>query len=98
MEPAQEHAAGEGVTDPHELRQIGPDTWSNGHLRFDPAQRPFCRRSWDIRLAGTGGEPVGHLRWNSIWREYVLLTREGYIFAHDCLDDISQLLRHLNHA
>jgi hypothetical protein len=98
MEPAQEHAAGEGVTEPHELRQIGPDTWSNGHLRFDPSGRPSYRRSWDIRLAGTGGAPVGHLRWNSIWREYVLLTRPGYIFAHDCLDDISQLLRHLNHA
>jgi hypothetical protein len=75
----------------HDLIEITPDTWSNGHLRFDRAGGPAARPAWDIRLAATGraAAPVGHLRWNSIWREYVLLTREGYIFAHDCLDDIS---------
>lgn len=80
----------------HNLALIGSDTWSNGHLRFDPMGPRSGKPSWDIVMHATNSLPVGYLRWNSVWREYVLLTREGYIFAEDCLTDIATLLRILN--
>lgn len=73
----------------HDLKEISPQTWSNGHLEFRPAKP----NAWDILL---GPQPVAHIRWNSVWKEYVLLTRNQYIFAEDCLEDIAKLLRYLN--
>lgn len=81
----------------HALREIAPGIWSNGHLRFDPVTRGR-RRAFEIRMASasTASPPVGHIRFNPIWREFVLLTRADQVFAHDCLDDIAALLRRLN--
>lgn len=80
----------------HDLREIAPGTWSNGHLIFQPSQRRSGRPAWDVVLAGHPAAPVAHLRWNSVWREYALLTRAEFIFAHDCLADIARLLEYLN--
>ena len=84
---------------PKELTQIDPLVWTNGHLWFDPTVRGR-RRAWEIRLVGSdaGAEPVGWIRWHGLWREYVLRTRADYVFAHDCLSDISVLIRHLNQS
>ena len=77
------------------LTEISPNIWSNGHIRFDPAGR---NNSWDIRFATAlvDAPVIGYIRWNSVWREYVLYTRANHIFAHDCLADISELLKTLN--
>ena len=84
---------------PKELTQIAPLVWSNGHLWFDPVVRRR-RRGWQVRLVGSdaGAEPVGTIRWHGLWGEYVLRTRDGYVFAQDCLSDISALIRHLNES
>jgi hypothetical protein len=81
-----------------DLRQTGPETWSNGHLRFDPVDEtdPFYRRRWDIRLhsAAIAAQPVAVVKWHGPWHEYVLYTSgPGFLFAHDCLEDIIQFLR-----
>lgn len=74
--------------------------WTNGHLRFDPIVPSIWppRPGWDIRLASSraDAEPVGRIRWHGLWREFVLRTAEGYVFAHDCLSDIAQFCRDRN--
>jgi hypothetical protein len=83
---------------PHPLKEIAPLTWSNGHLRFDPSQRRSGKPAWRVILAASDPDcdPVAHIRWHGLWGEYVLFTRRGYIFAHDCLADIAELLQKLN--
>ena len=77
---------------PFPLTEIEPGLWSNGHLRFDPVQRQSL--AWEIRLADNpkNSEPVAYIRWNGIFREYVLLTKAVYIFGWDCLEDISHFI------
>ena len=70
--------------------------WTNGHLRFDRAgNRPY---RWDIRLMGDSidSTPVAHVRWNGVFGEFVMYTREGYIFGWDCLNDISDFIQYQN--
>lgn len=74
--------------------------WTNGHLRFDPIVPSIWppRPGWDIRLASSkvDAEPVGRIRWHGLWREFVFRTTEGYVFAQDCLSDITQFCRDRN--
>lgn len=75
------------------VTEISPRTWSNGHLRFDPMEGKIAQRlAWEIRLASSDTEamPVGQIRYHGLWREYVLFTSQGFIFACDCLRDIAQ--------
>ena len=69
--------------------------WTNGHLRFDPAPG---RYRWDIRLAADSfdAQPVAHVRWNGVFGQFVMFTREGYIFGWDCLNDISDFIQYQN--
>jgi hypothetical protein len=74
-----------------DLHGIRPGYWCNGRLDFirtDPSH-------WDIKIANTD-HVVGQIRFNVIWNEFTLVTVAGEIFAFDCLEDISTLLRHLN--
>jgi hypothetical protein len=67
--------------------------WTNGHLRFDPLPpRPNGYARWAIRLASSlpTAQPIGFVKWHGLWREFVLSTCDGYIFAPDCLRDIAQ--------
>jgi hypothetical protein len=75
------------------LTEVRPGLWSNGHLRFDPGKKPL---SWDIRLEGRDGVPVAHVRWNGVFGEFIMYTREGYIFGWDCLNDISDFIQYQN--
>lgn len=74
----------------HELREIEPNTWSNGHLRFDPQEN-----GWTMRPARAPRDGVvrGRIRWNPVWKEYVLRPNSDCVLAHDCLADISALLQ-----
>jgi hypothetical protein len=74
------------------LREIAPNTWSNGHIRFDPVQRG--KLMWDVRMATAPSDapPIAHVRWNGAFGEHILYTRDGQIFGWDCLDDISKFL------
>ena len=77
----------------HELREIEPNTWSNGHLRWD-----YYGKYWEMRYATAGrnkGALLGRIRWNSVWREYVFTPTANLILAYDCLGDISRLLKTL---
>ena len=78
----------------HELREIEPNTWSNGHLRFDY----HSPRRWHMRYASAPrtGKVLGVIRKNIVWKEYVFTPGVGLVFAHDCLDDIAKLLRILD--
>lgn len=75
---------------PHELREIEPNTWSNGHLRWD-----HHGHGWHMRFASAGrdGAVLGTVRWNAVWKEYVFTPGAGLVLAHDCLDDLALLLR-----
>ena len=77
---------------PHELREIEPNTWSNGHLRWD-----HYNNGWDMRFAtaGRNGAILGRIKWNVVWAEYVFTPVAGLVLAHDCLGDITALLRTL---
>jgi hypothetical protein len=74
----------------HELREIEPNTWSNGHLRFDHQED-----GWNIvyTSAPRNGSILGRIRWNSVWKEYVFRPKDELVLAHDCLADISSLLK-----
>lgn len=75
---------------PHELREIEPNTWSNGHLRWDH----YIDR-WEMTYASAprGGKRLGRILWNGVWGEYIFRPEAGLILAHDCLEDITALLR-----
>jgi hypothetical protein len=78
------------------LTEVSPGVWSNGHLRFDPLEGKIAQRpAWEIRLASSGQDAmsVGQIRFHGLWREYVLFTSAGYVFACDCLQDIAQFCR-----
>jgi len=85
---------------PHELREIEPNTWSNGHLRWDPIKTNYSPRpSWLMRYATAprvGGKVLGKIWWNVVWKEYIFRPGQNIVLAHDCLDDIANLLRVLN--
>src|SRR5271154_6982224 len=74
----------------HELREIEPNTWSNGHLHWD-----FHRTQWVMRYATTdrNGKTLGRIRWNPVWNEFVFTPEAGLVLAHDCMTDLSNLLK-----
>lgn len=74
------------------LQEIGPNIWSNGHIRFDPIRKH--KLEWAVRfaVAPTSAPPIAHVRWNGAFGEHVLFTRDGQIFGWDCLDDIAMFL------
>ena len=78
----------------HELREIEPNTFSNGHLRWDY----HGDRHWIMRYATVGrdGVSLGRIRFSPVWREYIFTPKDGLVLAHDCLKDVSDLLVILN--
>ena len=81
----------------HALQHLGLGVWGNGHLRFVPEWR-HRKLAWNILLAGVPhtAKPVAHIRWHPTWKEYVLYTRDGHIFAIDCLADIRKFIVYAN--
>ena len=72
-----------------ELHETFSGRWSNGHLDFIQ----ISERKWLIKISD---HIVAEIRWNAVWREYVLATRSSEYLAWDCLADIVRLIRWLN--
>lgn len=67
------------------------------HLEFHFVSSTKSGKTKIYEIANKSGLILGKIFWYSRWRVYVSEFDDGVIMSDDCLNDVAQFLKELNH-
>ncbi len=66
------------------------------YIRFEQIPTPGLKTKKIVVINDSGNYPLGFIRWNVSWRQYVFESSRDTIFNHECLHSILEKVKTLN--